>query len=117
MARNWRPGPVALKRLGELWQRTVSQQIRSATPPQRGGQTGGSLGAKARSRSLLRVERWGVVLLWSRLGQKLTFFIRGTKRGQPPRPVQLTPPRERVKRAAVADARRFYKARERRYAA
>lgn len=105
--RTWHPGKD-LKRVAALYQRRVAEKIRAARPPEEGGRTGGSLPAQARRSSLLRLERWGVVVQWSQLGDKLTFFLRGTSRGQRPRPVVLKPDRAPAAQAVIQSARKHF---------
>lgn len=65
-----------------------AQAIRSARPKERadGKPVGGSL-PKELSRAF-KLKSWGYVLQLSKVGQKLTWFVRGTKR-QRPRPVRV----------------------------
>lgn len=59
----------------------------SARPRAHGGPAGGSLPAAA-SKLRVRIKRWGAVVPVHQLGQKLTWFVRGTYR-QPARPARL----------------------------
>lgn len=65
-----------------------ARDIESSRPPERGGKPGGSLAAKVR-RLRPKLKRWGYVIPYHQLGQLLTWFVRG-KRGQPPRPVNVS---------------------------
>lgn len=112
MAKDWRPGPVLVKE-ARLLQRRVADSIRSSRPPERGGAPGGTLGRRVRARGLVREKRWGAVIAWSSLGDTLTFFRRGTRRGQPARPLQLVPDRKRIRSAVLRSARAHFKRRER----
>ena len=60
--------------------------IRSARPPKDGGIPGGSLSRDVKR--VGRVKKWGYVLQLHKLGQKLTWFVRG-KKGQRPRPIEV----------------------------
>lgn len=76
--------------IGKEEQAGWSANIDSAGgPPNKdGGKKGGSLSREVKKAKYLRVKRWGYVLRIAALGQKLTWFVRGTKR-QPARPVAV----------------------------
>lgn len=112
MAKIWRPGK-ALAKEARLHQRRVSSQIQSARPPERGGRAGGTLANKVRARGLVRERKWGAVIAWHSLGDTLTYFRRGTRRGQPPRPLKLTPDVRRVRAIVQADAAKHFRQRAR----
>ena len=50
------------------------------------GPVAGSLPALVRNPGLLRVTRWGFVLQLSKVGQKLTWYVRGTSRQRARKP-------------------------------
>lgn len=105
------------RRFGRQEQAGYSSAIAAAEPKRNpdGKPTGGSLAREARRATLLRVTRWGYVIRWSRLGQKLTWFVRGARRSpedggnQPPRPLRLPPDPSQALANALADeiARQF----------
>lgn len=112
----WNPVPILL-RAAYRNQARVSAAIRTAAPrvAHRGswGPVGGSLARDARSRKLVDQGKAHVTTAWSRLGQVLTFFVRGTKR-QKARKIRLHPKRNDLLREVEADAARHYAGLERR---
>ncbi|HBP21948.1 MAG TPA: hypothetical protein DEA08_29705 [Planctomycetes bacterium] len=70
----------------QAWAEAVAAQSPKKTPDDKG--TGGSLPAKLKATSVLKVRAWGFALQLHTLGQKLTWFVRGTKR-QKARPVEV----------------------------
>lgn len=123
----WQPQKVIVREL-RLLQRRVADAISStaARAPHRGstGPLGGSLARKIRASDLLAEKPWGGVLQYSKLGQKLYWFIHGTQTGgrikrvgqkrskkriggtqrQPARPVTLTLDESALRSALEADA-------------
>lgn len=61
---------------------------RGAGAQRSGGPTGGSLSYEITKPGFLSVKRWGYVLRVAKLGQKLTWLVRGT-RFQPARPIDV----------------------------
>ena len=111
---NWKPQKV-IERAAARLQQEVSRAIASAAPPvaHRGSQAGppgGSLAKAVLAKSLIVRKRWGVVIQWSKLGQRLMWFINGTSR-QKPRPVKLVPGIDKLRAVLEADAARHYGAR------
>lgn len=106
----WRPGPVLVKE-GRMLARRVSSAIASARPPRGGGKPGGSLGRRARKRSLVVEHSWGAVVRFWDLGSPLSFFRRGTPT-QAPRPLQLVPDLVRIRGVVARDAAKHFRALE-----
>lgn len=106
----WNPGKV-IERTARRLQQQASRAIGAASPnvPHRGsdGQIGGSLARAVLAKGLLVTKPWGVVIEWSKLGQKFLWFVKGTKH-QKPRPVPLTPDVAALTRELQADAARYY---------
>lgn len=75
------------------------------------GAPGGKLVSAIRSRSFVKVNRWGLVLPFHSLGNKFMWLTRGTKK-QPKLDARLTPERSEVEAAVQADALRHFAARE-----
>lgn len=92
-------------------QKRLASQIRASTPRKkhRGstGTIGGSLPKLVQSAALRRRTKWGCVLTFSDLGQKLMWFHRGTSR-QRARPLDFTPDERALARDVEADAARHY---------
>lgn len=92
-------------------QKRLASQIRSARPRKkhRGnkGSLGGSLPKLVQSSSLLVRKKWGAVIRYSDLGQKLLWFHRGTVR-QGARPLDFTPDEQALARDVESDAARHY---------
>jgi hypothetical protein len=113
----WTSYVKVIERHAKRLQNQLASQIRSARPRKkhRGnrGSLGGSLPKLVRSASLLKRERWGVVLNFSSLGQKLLWFHRGTSR-QRARPLDFTPNEQALARDVEADAARHYERTDRR---
>ena len=114
MAKKWNPIPVLLRitrrnqaRVGAAIASSASK-VKHSTPS---GSVGGSLPRKVRARSIVKVGRAHVTTEFSKLGQKLLFFLRGTVR-QRSRQVELAPNEATVEREIVADATEHYAARE-----
>ena len=82
--------------------------IRSARPPKRGGTPGGSLSRDVKR--VGRVKKWGYVLQLHKLGQKLTWFVRG-KKGQRARPIEVETDTEalskELEQAIAGELRKF----------
>lgn len=118
MSQIWRVWDV-VEAEARLFLRRVADAVESgpARVPHRGAraQPGGSQPKALRRKSMLRVEKWGVVILFSRLGQKFLWRVRGTKR-QKARPVELVPDADRLRKAIEVDALRHFEARDRREA-
>jgi hypothetical protein len=114
MAVKWNPIPVLLRitrrnqsRVGAAIASSASQVKHS----QATGGVGGSLPRRVRARSLVKVGRAHVTTEFSKLGQKLLFFLRGTKR-QKARFVKLEPDEAAVAREVEADAAEHFARRE-----
>lgn len=112
----WNPSKV-IQQHAKRVQAAAVRAIRSASPrvPHRdgargGGQVGGSLASAVAARDFLTVKPWGVVLNWSKLGQKFLWFVQGTSR-QKARPVPLRPDVPKLVRDLEADAAKHYQAR------
>lgn len=89
---------------GREEQRAYASALPAAGPPLRdGGPRGGSLPKAARAGPLLRVQRWGYVLRLASLGQKLTWYVRGTVH-QPARPVRTPDVGKRLADAVAREA-------------
>lgn len=84
------------RKLGKIEQQAWAQAIASAgpvsRPPKSKGRasvvTGGSLSREITRPKYLSVKRWGYILRVARLGQKLTWLVRGTVR-QGARPIDV----------------------------
>lgn len=116
MAGKWNPGK-SLERVARAVLRRGASQVRSSAPraahragTQPTGPLGGSLAQRILAKGMVRLERWGAVILWSTLGQPFMFFHQGSSR-QKERPVQLAPEAGVVVRALEPDATRHYRAR------
>ena len=93
---------------------------------------GGSLPQEIKSSKLLKIKRWGFVLQVHKLGQKLTWLVRGTKnprvrvfpapgggvltasKGQRPRPIHVKPDEEALARDVEKEAEKQFGAWDRR---
>src|SRR5690606_15697639 len=105
------------------------------------GPVGGSLASRVELRSFLEVRPWGFVLHFAAIGQRLIFFVKGTKQGrrfaalqpgqkrrkrikgkgtatvhQQPRPIPTVRPEAEVARDVELAAERHFAAREQRNA-
>lgn len=108
---DWKPGPVVARALRRLQQR-IAVAITGAAPrvPHRGdaaGPVGGSLAREVRDPALVGETRTGAVLRLSRLGDRLSLFVRGTRR-QRPRPVPLAIDEETLARDLEEDLVRCF---------
>ncbi len=109
----WRPDKIIHAIAREITRAAV-QAIRSAAAREQhrdgaraGAELGGSFVREVSRKDFVRLELWGAVILWQRLGQRLMWFVRGNKR-QKPRPVVLAPDPAEVYRRLKADADRHW---------
>ena len=91
----------------QAWAEAVGAQSPKKTPD--GGPTGGSLAKKLKASSLLKVRTWGYAILFHKLGQKLTWFVRGTKQ-QKARPVEVKTDVDALATALEAEAQAQFSA-------
>lgn len=61
-------------------QQLYARAILSGPPPKRGGVPGGSLSSRVLDASLISFRRWGFVFSPGKLGAKLRFWWKGTRR-------------------------------------
>lgn len=112
----WSPLPV-IREHARAVRRAAAEAIRAAAPraPHRDGSRapgaiGGSFVSSILSADFAAEKPWGVVLQWSKLGQKFLWFVNGTSR-QRARPVPMRPDVSRLIDDLRRDAVSHYEAR------
>jgi hypothetical protein len=102
---------TVFRRFGKEEQQAWAEAIAAQTPKKEpdGQGTGGSLPRKIKAASVLKVRAWGYTLAINTLGQKLTWFVRGTKR-QRARPVRVETDVDGLRTAVEAEAQAQFSA-------